>query len=189
MDPFAIILSPFGKLAPKPFALAVVLVYVAAFCSQALIAGPVLARSGPWPFAVAQAALAWIWFALHAKRLRDGERGIASAVTLVSIYGLAFLIGLVVFAMVFDPAAAATSENSTTASLGAIAILMLLIALLTGSPGYGVVGMVILSLLLLTLLPPLIGILYSIWAGTRQPLPPLPVYSPLPPRPAPLTPP
>ena len=70
MESLALFFSGFGRLAPKPFAHAVVAVYVAAFLSQLLISPPVMLRIGLAAFALVQAMAMWAWFCLHAKRLR-----------------------------------------------------------------------------------------------------------------------
>src|SRR6266542_2869022 len=79
MDPAGLFLSISGRLAPKPFALGAILVYAASLASQALISPPIVARSGFWPFAAAQATLLWGWYALHVKRLRDAEEDAGTA--------------------------------------------------------------------------------------------------------------
>ena len=38
-----------------------------------------MARTGPWLFAAAQALLIWVWYVLHAKRLRDAGRSVGLA--------------------------------------------------------------------------------------------------------------
>ena len=55
MESLALFFSGFGRLAPKPFARAVVAVYVAAFLSQLLISTPVMLRIGLAAFALVQA--------------------------------------------------------------------------------------------------------------------------------------
>ena len=74
MESLALFTSASGRIAPKPFWLGVVAVYVASFLSQFLLAAPVTARASVLPFLVAQAAIAWAWYALHARRLRDAGR-------------------------------------------------------------------------------------------------------------------
>jgi hypothetical protein len=60
MEPLALFFSGFGRLAPKPFARAVVAVYVAAFLSQLLISPPVLPRMGLAAFALGREPIKWI---------------------------------------------------------------------------------------------------------------------------------
>ena len=68
------LLSPIGRLARGPFALAVIAVYLASFASQLLLSAPVTAQVGVVPFVLVQVALIWVWIVLHAKRLRDAGR-------------------------------------------------------------------------------------------------------------------
>src|SRR5438105_2635268 len=93
------IISTQGRLARKPFALGMLVVYAAGIGAQALLSGEVNARAGPWPFAIAQAALIWIWLVLHIRRLRDAGQPPAAAigVALIYILSLALLLMLVVF--------------------------------------------------------------------------------------------
>ena len=71
MDPLALLFSWSGRLAPRPFAIAIIAVYLVSFFSQVLLGAPVTGRSGLWPFTLLQAALVWAWLVLHVKRLRD----------------------------------------------------------------------------------------------------------------------
>ena len=89
MESLALFFSGFGRLAPKPFARAVVAVYVAAFLSQLLISPPVMLRIGLAAFALVQAMAMWAWFCVHAKRLRDADRPIGPAMAIVVLYALA----------------------------------------------------------------------------------------------------
>src|SRR5262249_51080955 len=85
-------LSPFGRVSPRAFAIAIALVYLAAFASQMLLAAPVTSRAGLMPFALAQFILLWVWFALHAKRLHDSERSAGWAVAVGLIYALGVIL-------------------------------------------------------------------------------------------------
>ena len=92
MELLALFFSAFGRLAPKPFARAVIAVYVAAFLSQLLISPPVMLRLGLAPFALVQAMAMWAWFCLHAKRLRDADRPLSPAVAIAVLYALAMIL-------------------------------------------------------------------------------------------------
>ena len=91
---------PGGRMAPRAFAIAIVAVYLAGFLSQVLLAEPLTGRFGLWPFLAAQAALLWVWFALHAMRLHDAGRDTATAAGIAILCGLAVvLLALVLAAM------------------------------------------------------------------------------------------
>ncbi len=65
MEALRFLFVPSGRLRPRPFVLAAIAVYVAGIGAQALTF-PEMRLDGLWPFAMVQAALIWIWFALHA---------------------------------------------------------------------------------------------------------------------------
>src|SRR5947209_4408448 len=102
MRALALFLSPSGRLEPRPFAIAALLVYLAGLASQTLLAAPMVSRAGLWSFALAQAALAWIWFALHAKRLRDAARATDAAAGIAIVYALAVALLLLILSFFAD---------------------------------------------------------------------------------------
>lgn len=108
-------LSPHGRLGAGCFAGAVILAYALSLAGNVLTAPVVLARAGLWPFVLAQAVLIWVWYVLHAKRLRDAGRGIGPVQGVAVIYALALMLLVLVGAFFLDGGAAAGS--STPASL------------------------------------------------------------------------
>ncbi len=158
-----------GRLAPRPFAAGVLAVYVAAFLSQLLISSPVMHRAGLAPFVLVQAVAGWAWFCLHAKRLRDAGRGIAPAVAIAILYGLAVVLLLLIVALI-----AATppdgAAQAPSAGLADFLLLFFLLALLSGAPGLGLFGYVIIGVLALIFIPMLIALGFSVWAGTGRPV-------------------
>ena len=76
MQALRFLFSPSGRLRPQAFAVAAIAVYAAGLASQLLTTPRVIARDGLWPFAMVQVVLVWVWFSLHAKRLRDADRSI-----------------------------------------------------------------------------------------------------------------
>ena len=58
MNSLATIFSASGRIAPRPFALGAVVVYVASFLSQFLLAAPITARASVVPFLLVQIAIA-----------------------------------------------------------------------------------------------------------------------------------
>src|SRR5256886_17080288 len=89
MESLAVFFSARGRLAPRAFAAGAAVVYGTAFLSFLLISPPVMLRVGPAPFALVQAIAIWCWFCLHAKRLRDADRGIGVAAAIAVLYALA----------------------------------------------------------------------------------------------------
>src|SRR5262245_63697282 len=122
------LLSPQGRLAPRPFTVAVVVLYVAVFCSQALLGGGVTGSLGFWPFIVVQAAIAWAWFVLHAQRLRDAGRPIGHAAAIAVLYALAMILLMLVVLLIISAdqgqAAGASGE------VGAVLRLFVLLGLI-----------------------------------------------------------
>ena len=94
MQGLGLLFSPAGRLGPRAFIIAVVLLYLAAAASQALTLRDVIKFAGLWPFLAAQIVLVWIWYALHAKRLRDAGKpvGVAVATCLLYVLSVALLV-------------------------------------------------------------------------------------------------
>src|ERR1700734_1000325 len=94
MQALLLIFSPSGRLPPQTFILAALIIYLAGASSQLLTGPDVIRRAGLWPFMAAQALLIWLWFALHAKRLRDAGRpvGLAAGVSILYALSVALLI-------------------------------------------------------------------------------------------------
>lgn len=171
MNPIALAFSSAGRLARAPFAMAVVVMYLLGFASQTLLSGAVLARAGIWLFALSQAVLLWVWFVLHAKRLRDADRGIGAALGIAIVYGLAMVFLLLMAAIFLSPMPA---TDTTSDALGTWIVLVFLIEILTEAPDLGWFGVVLMAIALTMLTPILIVLGFSIWAGTRPSAPPLP---------------
>jgi uncharacterized membrane protein YhaH (DUF805 family) len=168
MDPLALFLSPSGRLAPRPFAIAVLLVYIAGFVSQALLAPSVLARTGLSSFAVVQAFVMWMWLSLHTKRLHDADRGIGTAVGIAIVCSLAILLFILVVA-VFQQAASA-EPNDASGFIGLVTIVYLF-TIISGNADFGALGAVLAALVLLAISPFLIALGFSIWTATRPSAP------------------
>ena len=173
MEPLALFFSGFGRLAPKPFARAVVAVYVAAFLSQLLISPPVLPRMGLAAFALVQAMAMWAWFCLHAKRLRDADRPIGPAMAIVVLYALAMILLLLIIVLVVTPGADEAAAGGGTDVL----ISSYLVRALAGDPDPGFFAYVAVGILALIFAPMLIAMGFSIWTGTRPRAAPAPTQS------------
>ncbi len=165
MESLAHWFSPFGRMAPKPFARRVLVVYGAALLSQILMSPPVMLLAGLVPFALVQALASWAWLCLHAKRLRDAGHDIGPALAIAGLYALAIALLLLMVALL--PPLADTGQ---TAEGGAADILVVsrLIAVATGDPALGLFAYVAAGMLALIVTPMVIAIAFSIWAGTRR---------------------
>src|SRR2546423_1986955 len=92
-----------GRLARKPFTLGVLAVYAAGIAAQVLLAGDVIARAGPWPFVMVQAALLWAWLVLHVRRLRDAGKPPAAALGVAFVYALSLALLLMLITFLTNP--------------------------------------------------------------------------------------
>jgi uncharacterized membrane protein YhaH (DUF805 family) len=146
-----------GRIAPAPFALAIILVYALGLAAQMLTAPGVTARAGLWPFVLAQVLWLWVWFALHAKRLRDAGRGIGPAQGVAAIYALAMV--LLVFVAAFFLDGGENSVSSTTMP-GARIVVLHLLGLFQAPPDP------LTLLALIACLSVAIAPIFSIWAAT-----------------------
>jgi hypothetical protein len=86
--------------------------------SQALTLADVIKPAGLWPFLAAQIVLVWIWYALHAKRLRDAGKPVGVAVATCLLYVLSVVL-LVIIAGAFYGALAGQGTDPNTASASA----------------------------------------------------------------------
>jgi uncharacterized membrane protein YhaH (DUF805 family) len=157
--------SASSRLTPKPFALGAIAVYLASFLSQFLLAAPVTARASVVPFLVVQIALALMWYSLHVRRLRDAGRPTGSAIGLAILYALAIILLLLVMLAIDAPGQAAGSEQTPYASVFQVFLIVFLIGMILGDPNLGMFGYVLLGVIALMMLPILIAIAFTIWAG------------------------
>jgi uncharacterized membrane protein YhaH (DUF805 family) len=168
MELLSLFLSTGGRIARKPFAIAVIIVYVASFGARALLAAPVMAQAGIAPFVLVQALIIWTWYTLHAKRLRDAQRSIASAIGIAIVYAFAIALVAVIAALLVPTPAAAPDAPATSAGLGDLLLVLLLLALLSGQPHLGFFGYILMIAAVLVLAPLVTALVFSIWVGTRR---------------------
>ena len=170
MDVVSLLFSGAGRLAPKPFAIAIVLVYLVNFFSQVLMSAPVTNQAGLWPFAIVQVVLIWSWIVLHVKRLRDAGRSYGLAIGIACLYVLALALLLLVLVMI-----AATDASNQTIQTGQglirIFLVLYLFGMLLGSSEFAGLVYWLMGFLALLLLPVLIAFGFSFWAGTRPSVP------------------
>jgi uncharacterized membrane protein YhaH (DUF805 family) len=163
MESFAQFFSPFGRTARNPFAMGAVLVYVLIVASYLLVSQSVVTRSGVAPFALVQVALTYAWYALHAGRLRDAGYGTGWALVIAILYCLGVALFLLLAQLV------SVVEPKPGSAFILLLIFLFIVAVFAGDPN-PLVG-VALGLLFVTGTPLLITLGFSIWAGTRPPLP------------------
>jgi uncharacterized membrane protein YhaH (DUF805 family) len=167
MQTLRLLFSPSGRLRSQPFVLAVIGIYVAGLAAQWLTAPDVLKRLGIAPFALLQILLIWMWFALHAKRLRDGGEGTGLAVGASVLYALGIVLLLVLGAGFIDPGRDGDWGPTGSAALGLI-VVVVVIGTLLDTANYDAISLLIAGFLTVTaLLPVIVALAVSIWAATR----------------------
>jgi uncharacterized membrane protein YhaH (DUF805 family) len=144
--------SPGGPMAPRAFAIAIVAVYLAGFLSQVLLAEPLTVRFGLWPFVTVQAALLWMWFALHAMRLHDAGRDSAMAAGVALLYGLAIVLLVLVIVVM-------------GASDSHLFVVIALVGQILDDPEIEGFDFVLLGLMALVAVPILVAIVFSFQTG------------------------
>jgi uncharacterized membrane protein YhaH (DUF805 family) len=162
------LISPSGRLQPWPFAIAVVVVYLISFVSQALLSSPATAQVGIWPFAVLQVLLTWVWFVLHVQRLRDARQSTGTAAGVAIVYALAVVLLLMIMAMFAEANTTPIQDGARGLHLFA---LIYLISVMTNDPLLGGAGYWVAGFLVLILAPVVIAFGFSIWAATRPSVP------------------
>jgi uncharacterized membrane protein YhaH (DUF805 family) len=173
MEWLAVFFSASGRVARKPFAVGVVLAYGLSFFSQMLLSPPVLARWSVAPFAIMQGLLTWCWFALHAKRLRDANRGIANALAIAILYALAMILLMLLIVPLSAPSTGQEPPEGLGANLASFFVVLVLFAALTGQ-NLDFFFYLALALLVLFLTPILLALLFSIRVGLRPSVRPAP---------------
>lgn len=172
MDLVALVSLRKGRLAPKPFALGVLIVWIAGIASQLLLTGHVVARFGIWPFIAIQAALIWIWLVLHIRRLRDVGEGPAAAIGIAFIYVLS--IGLLLMLVVFFTHPDSVAPRGAESPAGSAVIGTLLVVFLFNimfTPDFGVFSTILKGLILIAFMPAAISLIFSVRTGLRKRLP------------------
>jgi len=166
MQALGLIFSPSGRLGPKAFIIAVVLLYIAAAASQALTLREVIKSAGLWPFLVVQIVLVWIWYALHAKRLRDADKPVGLAVATSLLYMLSVAL-LVIIAGAFYSALAGQGTDPNTASALGLILFVSIVAMLSGAPRDSLAWLMVAILLVIAYLPIVLAVVTTGWAATR----------------------
>ncbi len=170
MESLSLFLSASGRIAPKPFAFAALAVYTASFLSQVLISPPMSAIGGLYAFGAVQIALAWGWYALHARRLRDAGLPTGSAQAIAVLYALAIVLLMLLVEPVLGPDPSTAGVQERRSGFSDLWVVLLLIAALAAQPNFGFFDIFALGTLTLVLAPIVIAIGFSIWAWTRPPV-------------------
>jgi uncharacterized membrane protein YhaH (DUF805 family) len=175
MSYFDLLFSPKGTIKPQPFAIIVIAIYGINILAGSVLEGQFIKRVGPWPYLTLQALLTWLWFAAHAKRLRDAGRGYIVAATLAFIY----IAMIVLMINIAAGSAASITENPKEASPSLFAVIFAVLFINTLFTGdIFLIGLLLFLFLGLPLLFSASVVIYSIVTGARTSLTPEPVPQP-----------
>jgi hypothetical protein len=166
MQRLRFLFSPFGRLPPQTFVVAAIAVYLAGAASHLLTTPEVIARTGVWPFAAVQALLVWIWFVLHATRLRDAGHGVGLAAGASLLYALSVALLIIVAASFYSALAGQVADANTASALGLI-LLISIVAILLGAPHYDLAWLVVAILVVIAFVPLIVAVAVTLWAATR----------------------
>lgn len=168
MNPLPLLFSTSGRLPRRSFAAAVALVYLAGAASQLLLTLPVLAGAGLVPFVIAQTLIAWIWYAVHAKRLRDAGRPAGAALGVAAL-GLMAAVLFVLVLLAFADLAFAADRDGPLHGLIGVALVVGMAGAVAGVAEQGPFAVLMAALAALMATPLVIAMAVSLWAGTRPP--------------------
>jgi hypothetical protein len=160
-----------ARLAPLPFAVAVVAVYLVSFGSQVLLSPPVTRWAGVWAFLLVQAALIGVWIVLHGSRLRDAGRPAGLAIGVACVYALEIVLLALLVWLILSSGMNRPDEGASGASILQLFVILYLLTALAGEPGLAGLQLWVVGFVALLVLPVLIAVGFSIWAGTRPSAP------------------
>lgn len=155
-----------GRMGRGPFAVAIAVVYLLGFGSQTLLSPPVTSRAGVWVFVVVQAVLIWLWYALHARRLRDAGRPTGTAGGIALVYALEIVLLAIVVWLIITSGFEQGGEREA-GGIFKLFVFIYLLALLTGDPLLGSLGYWLLGFVALLMLPVIIALVFTVWTATR----------------------
>jgi uncharacterized membrane protein YhaH (DUF805 family) len=170
MDALRLLFSPSGRLGPQAFVFNVAAVYAVGLAAQWLAAPKIQGNAGIWPFAAAQALLIWIWYALHAKRLRDADRPAGPAAGAALLYALSVVLLLIVATNFFRPYIGGPSDPGATAVLNFAVFLAVLLELTRMSAG-NLNTLVMGIFITMAFLPMIVALTVTVWAASRPSAP------------------
>jgi uncharacterized membrane protein YhaH (DUF805 family) len=163
----ALLPSSSPRMARGPFAVAVIAVYLLSFASQVLLSPPVTGRMSVVPFVVAQAVLIGVWIVLHQRRLRDAGRPGGTAIGVAMVYALEIVLLTLLVWLMLSAVPGDGGGAGSEATILHLFVVLYFLSLLSGDPSLGALQVWVMSFVALMVLPVLIALCFSIWAGTR----------------------
>ena len=170
-NPLALLFSPSGRLDQRTFAYAVIAVYAVGLASQFLLSSGVMGPAGIWTYPLAQIVLTWVWFVLHAKRMRDAGRGIGGVLTIAILYVLPVVLLLVVLMAVTAGSSNDQSNLGAWSGFGVLFAVFFIYALVVDPSKLSLAIVILIILMLFAYVPLLLALIWSIRAGTRPTAP------------------
>jgi uncharacterized membrane protein YhaH (DUF805 family) len=167
MQALRFLFSPSGRLSRQAFVVAAIVVYLVGAASHLLTTPQPIAHGGLWLFAAAQALLIWIWFVLHARRLRDAGHGVGLAAGASLLYALSVLLLFILAASFSTNLGGEVSDPNAASALGLI-LLVSIIAILVGSPHYDLTWLVVAILLVISFVPVIFALGVTVWAASQR---------------------
>jgi len=163
-----------SRLSPAPFFAGAVAVYLLSFGSQVLLSPPVTSRLSVVPFLLAQAVLIALWIVLHVRRLNDAGRPTGTAIGIAMVYALEVVLLVLLIWLMLSAVPADGGGAGPEASILHLFVLLYFLSLLAGDPDLGGLQLWVMGFVVLMLLPVVIALIFSVWAGTRpQAAPPI----------------
>ena len=182
MNYLDLLFSPKGTIKPQPFAIVVIGIYVINLLVGSVLEGDSIKRVGAWPYLAFQLILTWIWFALHAKRLRDAGRGYVVAAVLAFVYAAAMILMMSLVSTAGANITETADPKEPKVSLfGAIFAVLFINTLFTGDP-FLIVALIVIFIGI-PILWGLLVVIYSVVTAARDSVTPeaAPASSPPPP--------
>jgi uncharacterized membrane protein YhaH (DUF805 family) len=152
------------RLARGPFAVAVIVVYALSFASQVLLSPPVTGRMSVVPFVLAQVVLIVLWIVLHQRRLRDAGRASGTAIGVAMVYALEVVLLAILVWLMLPASSDGTGGEATILHLF---VALYFLSLPSGDSALGVLQYWVMGFVVLMVLPVVIALCFSLWAGTR----------------------
>jgi hypothetical protein len=163
MEVLRALFSPRGEIKPAFFIYAVIVVYILGAISHILTVPGIIIKFGLWPFMAVQAVLIWMWFTLHANRLRDAERPVGIAAGAAILYAISIVLLLILVLGYRDHP---MSDPNAGGALN-ILLLLMVVASLTGSLQFDTAWAMIALLTVLAFVPIIVAVAVTVWAATR----------------------
>jgi uncharacterized membrane protein YhaH (DUF805 family) len=166
MQAISFLLSPSGRLRPRPFIYGAVAVYLFGVASQLLTMPDVLRYGGLWPFIAAQLLLVWIWLCLHAKRLHDTGRSSGLAVAIALFYLLSVVLLLIVADGFFATSYMPMGDANANGALWLLLVLYI-VSVLAAPSQYDIAWVVAAIMTFMAFVPTIVALAFTLWAARK----------------------